>query len=201
MSFHGIGQLEQYRCPLARKDIMGEIRTTYNKGSAELLEPDDLTALTQLAVSSLKEHGGHIAKFESDQAGLEQFVQKSVSFFEYCNEINASLEPQQRLIPDIESWCCFLGITRQTLMKYTKRNQQWSDAIEMIKENIAMAKKQLGLRNRIPQMVLAFDLVNNHAYRNTTEFRITAEPKQETETPRISMAELTAISEMPEMPQ
>lgn len=181
---------------------MGEIRTTYNKGSAELLEPDDLTALTQLAVSSLKEHGGHVAKYENSQAGLEQFVQKSVSFFEYCNEINASLEPQQRLIPDIESWCCFLGITRQTLMKYTKRNQQWSEAIEMIKEHIGMAKKQLGMRNRIPQMVLAFDLVNNHGYRNTNEFRITAEPKQDTEaTPRISMAELTAIAEKPELPE
>lgn len=180
---------------------MSEIRT-YNKGSCELLEPDDLTALTKLAVSSLKEHGGHVAKYENSQAGLEQFVQKSVSFFEYCNEINASLEPQQRLIPDIESWVCFLGITRTTLMKYTKRNQQWSDAIEMIKENIAMAKKQLGLRNRIPQMVLVFDLANNHNYKNTSEFHLIAdESKDTTTTPRISMSELTAISEMPEMPQ
>lgn len=179
---------------------MSEIRT-YNKGSCELLEPDDLSALTQLAVSSLKEHGGHIAKYPNTPQGLEQFIKKSTDFFEYCNEINASLEPQQRLIPDIESWCCFMGVTRTTLMKYAKRNQQWSEAIEMIKEHICMAKKQLGMRNRIPQMVLAFDLVNNHAYLNTSEFRITAEPKQETETPRISMSELTAISEMPEIPE
>ena len=127
---------------------MSEIRT-YNKGSCELLEPDDLTALTKLAVSSLKEHGGHIAKYPITPQGLEQFVQKSVSFFEYCNEINASLEPQQRLIPDIESWCCFMGITRTTLMKYAKRNQQWSEAIEMIKTAIMSAKKQLAMRGKI----------------------------------------------------
>lgn len=181
---------------------MGEKQRTYNKGSFELLEPDDLTALTKLAVSSLKEHGGHIAKYECTQQGLEQFIKKSTDFFEYCNTVNASLEPQQRLIPDIESWCCFMGITRQTLMKYTKRNQQWSEAIEMIKEHIAMAKKQLGMRNRIPQMVLVFDLANNHNYVNTSEFRLVAdEPKDTATTPSIPIEEILRVNKMPELPE
>lgn len=191
----------RYRCPLARKDIMSEIQRTYNKGTCIALEADDLTALTKLAVSSLKEHGGHIAKYECTPQGLEQFIKKSTDFFEYCNTVNASLEPQQRLIPDIESWCCFMGITRQTLMKYTKRNQQWSEAIEMIKEHIAMAKKQLGMRNRIPQMVLVFDLANNHNYVNTSEFRLIADEPKDTTTPSISSAEIRRIAEMPEIPQ
>ena len=180
---------------------MSEIRT-YNKGSCELLEPDDLTALTKLAVSSLKEHGGHIAKYPNTPQGLEQFIKKSTDFFEYCNEINASLEPQQRLIPDIESWCCFMGITRTTLMKYAKRNQQWSEAIEMIKTAIMSAKKQLAMRGKIPQMIAIFDWTNNFGYLNTSEFRLVAdEPKDTTTTPRISMSELQAVAEMPELPE
>lgn len=179
---------------------------TYNKGSAEMLEPDDLTALTDLAVTSLKQHGGRIAKYENSQTGLEQFVKKSAEFFEYCNRINGTLEPQQRLIPDIESWCCYLGLTRTTIHEYAKRNQQWSETIEMIKEYIAMAKKQLGMRNRIPQMILVFDLANNHNYKNTSEFRLSTEPPQDmASSPAITPTELARIAETsieaPQLPQ
>ncbi len=180
---------------------MSDIKTTYNKGSYLGLEPDDLTALTKLAVTSLKTHGGHIAKYEFSQEGLEQFVQKSAEFFEFCNEVNATLEPNQRLIPDIESWCCFMGITRTTLLKYTQRNQQWCEAIEMIKEGIAMAKKQLGMRNKIPQMVLVFDLANNHNYKNTSEFHLSAEQPEATKPPQITESQLAEIATAePELP-
>ena len=170
-------------------------RETYNKGSCEVLEPDDLTALTQLAVSCLKRHGGQIAKYENSQAGLEQFVQKSAEFFEYCNEVNSTLEPQQRLIPDVESWCCFMGVTRVTIHQYAKRNQQWSDAIAMIKEALLMGKKQLAMHNRIPSLIFLFDATNNHNYVSTSEFHLVADAPQDTASPRIATEELARIAE------
>ena len=167
-------------------------RETYNKGSCEVLEPDDLTALTQLAVSSLKRHGGQIAKYENSQAGLEQFVQKSAEFF-------------QRLIPDVESWCCFMGVTRVTIHQYAKRNQQWSDAIAMIKEALLMGKKQLAMHNRIPSLIFLFDATNNHNYVSTSEFHLVADSPQDTASPRIATEELQRIAETatepPQMPQ
>lgn len=175
-------------------------RETYNKGSCEMLEPDDLTALTQLAVSSLKRHGGQIAKYENSQAGLEQFVQKSAEFFEYCNEVNASLEPQQRLIPDIESWCVFLGVTRVTIHQYTKRSPQWSETIDMIKGCILMAKKQLAMHNRIPSLIFLFDATNNHNYVSTSEFHLVADSPQDTISPSIAESELARIAE-PQLPE
>lgn len=180
---------------------MADTRTTYNKGSAEIIEPDDLTALTELAVTSLKRHGGKPAKFENSESGLALFMQKSQDFFEYVNDINGALEPQKRLIPDIEAWTCFLGITRQTLSDYSRRNQQWQDAIEMIKNAILMGKKQLAMRNRIPQMIAVFDWANNHAYRNTSEFHLVAEKPQEEATPRINTTEITGILESIDSPK
>lgn len=173
---------------------MGKIKT-FNKGTALELEPDDLTALTELAVSSLKRHGGKPCKYANTEAGLDLFMQKSQGFFEYCNEVNASLEPQQRLIPDIEGLCCYLGITRTTLFDYSRRNQAWTDAIEMVKNAILMAKKQLAMRNRIPQMIAVFDWANNHDYRNTSEFHLVAEKPQEETAPAISTVEISAAIE------
>ena len=51
-------------------------------------------------------------------------------------------------------------------------------------------------------MIAIFDWTNNFGYLNTSEFRLVAdEPKDTTTTPRISMSELQAVAEMPEMPQ
>lgn len=177
--------------------------TTYNKGSCEVIESDDLSALTQLAVTSLKKHGGHIAKYENSQDGLEQFVAKSADFFEYCNEVNASLEPQQRLIPDIESWCVFLGVTRVTIHQYTKRSPQWSETIDMIKGCILMAKKQLAMHNRIPSLVFLFDATNNHNYVSTSEFHLKTDSPEVSPSPSITTAELSRIADStpPQLPE
>lgn len=169
---------------------------TYNKGSAEMLEPDDLTALTDLAVTSLKRHKGRIAKYTNDEDGLEKFVQKSAEFFEYCNRINAELEPQKRLIPDVESWCCYLGLTRTAIHEYSKRSQQWNETIEMIKGAILMGKKQLAMHNRIPSLVFLFDATNNHSYVSTSEFHLKADaPQDGMDTPRIDSKVLAQIAD------
>ena len=182
---------------------MGTIRT-YNKGECQTLDGDDLQAITTLTVTCLKEHKGVTAKYPNTPQGLADFVQRSQSFFEYCNEVNSTLEPQQRLIPDVESWCCFMGVTRVTIHQYAKRNQQWSDAIAMIKEALLMGKKQLAMHNRIPSLIFLFDATNNHNYVSTSEFHLVADSPQDTASPRIATEELQRIAgtvtEPPQLP-
>ena len=79
------------------------------------------------------------------------------------------------------------------------RNRIVSD---LVKDGIMACKKQLASTHRMPPLIYIFDAVNNFGYHNATEFHLKADDPQDREaTPRISMSELTAISEMPEMPQ
>lgn len=178
---------------------MGTLKT-YNKGECQTLDRDDLQAITTLAVTSLSQYKGVPAKYPNTPQGLADFVQKSQDFFTYCNEINADLEPEKRIIPDVEAWCVYMGIVRSTLHEYGKRSEAWKSAIDMVKTAIVSAKKQLALRGKIPQMIAVFDLTNNHGYLNTSEFRLTTEKPQDRAEPRISMSELVRVAEMPEPP-
>lgn len=180
---------------------MGTIKT-YNKGECLTLDGDDLQAITTLAVTCLKEHKGVPAKYPNSPQGLDDFMQRSQSFFEYCNEINADLEPEKRIIPDIENWCLYLGIVRSTLHEYGKRSETWRNAIDMVKTAIMSAKKQLAMRGKIPQMIAVFDWCNNHAYINTSEFRLVAEQPEAATPPAISPAELARLADTtPELPE
>ena len=184
---------------------MGTIKT-YNKGECLTLDGDDLQAITTLAVTCLKEHKGVPAKYPNSPQGLDDFMQRSQSFFEYCNAINADLEPEKRIIPDIENWCLYLGIVRSTLHEYGKRSETWRNAIDMVKTAIMSAKKQLAMRGKIPQMIAVFDWTNNHSYLNTSEFRLVAEQPEAATPPALPTAELARIAgndepQLPEFPE
>jgi len=73
-------------------------------------------------------------------------------------------------VPDVESWCVYLGITRTTLMTYTRRPGEWADMIENFKNSICACKKQCAFAGKIPPLVTIFDLTNNHHYLNTSTF-------------------------------
>lgn len=184
---------------------MGTIRT-YNKGECQTLDRDDLQAITTLAVTSLSQYKGVPAKYPNTPQGLADFVQKSQDFFTYCNEINADLEPEKRIIPDVEAWCVYMGIVRSTLHEYGKRSETWKNAIDMVKTAIMSAKKQLAMRGKIPQMIAVFDWTNNHSYVNTSEFHLKADEPKETATPSIPIEEILRAAsqpqpEIPDMPQ
>ena len=86
------------------------------------------------------------------------------------------------MIPDIEAWAVFLGITRQTLWTYEKRGSEWRDVIEYYKGVIQATKKQLALNYKVPPAVFIFDSVNNHNYLNVSEYKMTQlTPAAETE--------------------
>ena len=84
-----------------------------------------------------------------------------------------------RLIPDVESWATYLGITRKTILNYEKRGEDWQNAIAFYKGIITACKKQLALAGKMPPVLAIFDLTNNSDYVNASEFRLSAETTPE----------------------
>lgn len=158
-----------------------EIKPYKNKGTCLPLETDDMTAILTLTIDKSVEHLGRPCKYPGTTQGLEDFIQNTIDFFEYVNGINANKDLQRKLIPDIENWCVFLGITRTTLFAYEQRGGEWKECIQYYKGAIASVKKQLALNFKIPPMVYVFDATNNHGYVNSNEFKLTAAIENETD--------------------
>jgi len=146
------------------------------KGECLPLETGDMTAVLNLITSSLKRYGGMPYKYPPTEEGLKLFVDRSQSFFEYVNEVNADPNLEKKLIPDVETWSVYIGITRQTIYEYAARGGQWATAIDFFKNAINSAKKQLAFSYKIPAMLYVFDSVNNHSYHNVSEFHVSAAP-------------------------
>ena len=68
-------------------------------------------------------------------------------------------------IPDIESLADFLGVTRDEMMVLMNDKRFGAD-LQIARNRIAKIKKQLAFCGKIPATVLAFDLKNNHGYRD-----------------------------------
>lgn len=147
---------------------------------AEKIETDDMTAILDMAIEASTARVGRPAEYPYSRAGLDAFIDKTLEFFQYVNDINANPDLERKLIPDIESWGVFLGVTRQTIWAYEKRGGEWKATIEYYKNAIAAVKKQLALNYKIPPMVYVFDATNNHGYVNSNEFKLT-QGKPETE--------------------
>jgi hypothetical protein len=141
------------------------------------METDDTTAILDMIIDKSTERMGRPCQYPNDKRGLEEFIQNTVSYFEHVNSINSNPDMERKLIPDIESWAVYLGITRNTILNYEGRGNAWYDVIQYYKNCIASVKKQLALNFKIPPMIMAFDFTNNHGYCNTNEFKLTTELK------------------------
>ena len=94
---------------------------------------------------------------------IESLINKYTEYLLYIYEANT--ERGGDLIPDIEGFCSFADISRETFYEWEKsRPEAYSDQIKRIKTDIAAYKKQLGLHGKIPPLVLAMDFNNNHGY-------------------------------------
>lgn len=150
---------------------------------AEPIKTGDLVPVLDLVLQSCTNHMGRPAYYPDTREGMEQFIQETIEFFEYVQTVNDNpdLEEKQKLIPDIELWCTFLGISRMTLLQYEKRGGEWGSVIGYYKSIIGGIKKQLALHNKIPSLVFLFDSANNHQYFNSNSFmptEIIADTKQ-----------------------
>lgn len=146
------------------------------------IETDDLTAILDMTIETSIARSGRTAVYPNTTAGLDDFIQTTIDYFSYVNAVNTNPDLERKLIPDIESWAVYCGVTRQTIWGYQKRGKEWREVIEFYKGAIMAAKKQLALNYKIPPAVFIFDACNNSdGYANTNEFKLT-EVRTETET-------------------
>lgn len=169
---------------------MGAYAKKYSKVDVEPGNMADLGALLDISIEQIgNKQVGRRAIYENTQNGLNNFLEATKKYFEYIKDVNSVNE--EKLIPDIEGWCVFLGITRQSALNYAKRGDEWKEAIEYIKDCILSAKKQLAFRFKIPPVVFLNDISNNHGYLNTNEFKITTGNTYE-KLPQLSREEIAA---------
>ena len=89
------------------------------------IETDDMTAILDMAIDVSTSRAGRPAEYPFTTEGLDRFINKTIDFFEYVNSINANPELERKLIPDIENWAMFMGITRQTIWTYQQCALVW----------------------------------------------------------------------------
>lgn len=152
-------------------------QTDFAKGEYEVVGAcDDMTASINIGIDALNDmsrRGGSCAKYPANEDGLTEFRERSKAFFEHINRINAERSTDAKILyPDIESWCCYLGISRKTLhLYYRDRGAAWRDTIDMVKQIIVATKKQAINSYRIPAMFGIFDIINTDGehYINTNK--------------------------------
>ena len=170
---------------------------------------DDVSDILTLAMDTAQKQG--VTRYENTERGLEAFRQRSLDYFQYIKAQNESADSEgsARVIPSIESWAVFMGLSRMAVLSYEKqRGDAWRDVIGYFKNCIQACRSQLADRNKIPVVAHIFSAVNSlSGYANTSEIKVTAIAEKEekhltTETPeqiaeryRARLADMQADSE------
>lgn len=145
----------------------------YAELSAQL-NPEDVQPINAMINAALKNCRGRPAAYPNNEAGLNAFVENSLSYFDYVSQANNKIDdPKRQLILDVDSWAIYLGISRNTIKEYSKRNETWYKTITLFRDAIGSSKKQLAMHNLIPSIMAIFDLTNNHGYVNASEYKLT----------------------------
>ncbi|MDD4125790.1 MAG: terminase small subunit [Eubacteriales bacterium] len=77
---------------------------------------------------------------------------------------NAYLAANPEIVADTESLAAYIGITRDEL-NALEHHKKVGRCVSLAKTRIASVKKQLAYRGKINATLLAFDLKNDHGYR------------------------------------
>lgn len=71
-------------------------------------------------------------------------------------------------IADVEALAFYLGTTREGLFAMEK-DKSFGFELRKARNRIAMMKKQMAFKGKLPPAVLSFDLKNNHGYKDKAE--------------------------------
>lgn len=146
------------------------------RNDAEVIDFENFgVACSVLAYRSIK---NGTCKYDNTPEGLEQFKKAVQGYFDFI--VRANTGNEKGVCADVEGLCVSLGITRQTLLNYRSRSEEWETYIDFVKENILSMKKQFAFAGKIPPVTFVFDATNNHGYYNTSSFdRERLQPKNE----------------------
>ena len=149
------------------------------KGYApDLSDCDNISAVTQILLDTVK--AGRPPAYQETEHGLEEFRQKTLEYINHVQAINSGDDDSKKVIVDIESWACYLGITRATIATYERtRDSDWKQFIAVVKNGIAAVKKEAAFHGQMQPMIAVFDMANNHDYKNTNEFKLNVSPSED----------------------
>ena len=154
----------------AQRDENGVRKQNYKRFKPgrdyEEIETAQAVALCDMMLDGFKRS---VADAERGKGGRPRKLETVEEFREvaerYINYIKDRALDGVRLVPDIEGFCAFAGISRETLNNWeTARPGAYSDTIKRLKTSIAAFKKQLAFAGKIPPIVFATDMNNNHGY-------------------------------------
>lgn len=150
---------------------------------AEVMDGDELDAILDISMQGLAKarESGCNPLYANSPEGLKAFKSDSERYLAYVRDVNRTPTEggKLRLVPDIESWAAYLGVTRHMITGYERRGEDWKAAIEAVKGIITACKKQLAFTGKMPPVLAIFDLTNNAGYVNASEFRLTADAAPE----------------------
>ena len=78
-------------------------------------------------------------------------------------------------IPDVEQLALFLGTSRNTFLGWRK-DENLEQVIDDAMNRIAVIKKQLAMKNKIPALIYLSDIQNNHGYHDRKSVEIDIAP-------------------------
>lgn len=112
----------------------------------------------EITADGVRVRCGRPRKYETPEALIDRF-------YEYLDYIDEKRREGVYLIPDVEGFALFAGLTRTTLFEWERsRGANFSNALQTIRNGIAACKKQLAMQGKIPPLVYTVDMNNNHGY-------------------------------------
>ena len=121
------------------------------------------------------------AKFENNPDGLRKFKEKTTDYFRFLLEQNRNADDlgEVRLLPSVESWSLYLGLSRVSVLQYEKRGDDWLSFISWVKNSIVAVKLQLAENHKLQPLLFLFDTLNNSPmYRNTNQIELVQVPDE-----------------------
>ena len=157
-------------------------RKSYNEYTSNVETLSDSSDVYDIVIESMERNKTRPPVFSNDPEGFKLFREMTINFIKEVRERNTEAEnsKRMRLIPSVEMWALYLGITRQTINNYEHNyNEDYKNFIQQFKNAIATIKKELAENGKINPMLHCFDFCNNYGYVNTNNFTITTKPQTE----------------------
>lgn len=144
-------------------------------------EPDAPNTLADLLLMSLEQRRKGV-QYPDNAEGLELFNRTSEDYFRAVVEQNRSVdEPAEMLIPSVESWAAYLGVSRQSIFRYKhERGEEWTRTVEYYINLVGACKSEAASHGRLNPMLYVFDQINNtrgeYGYVSTNEIKLQVTP-------------------------
>ena len=121
------------------------------------------TRLSQLTGSVLKNRAMNSGVREREYSCGAELAGWVDGYFHY---VFTQQEAGSELIADVEALADYLGITRDTLIRWARGddNREFVPPLQLAMNEIALMKKQIAITGKVNSLIYLSDMQNNHGY-------------------------------------